>query len=159
MESDALIPARDERHRRLHAAVEAKVLGHGGVKRVSEATGVARRSILAGIKELELPQASPRTGKSLKHLARELGGQQSHPISHVTAGVLLKGHGLQSTGEPEDAGGIQPSGPAPTKGHQKAASQAFAMQNLGFTIAAPKANIPIEVRKRCYKLRVELYRC
>ena len=47
----------DERQRRLYAAVEAKVLGHGGVKRVSEATGVARGSILAGIKELELPGA------------------------------------------------------------------------------------------------------
>ena len=63
MEGDALIKARhealegilDERQRRLHAAVEAKVLGHGGVKRVSAATGVARGSILAGIKELELP--------------------------------------------------------------------------------------------------------
>jgi hypothetical protein len=70
METDALIAARhrqlegilDERQRRLHAAVEAKVLGHGGVKRVSEATGVARGSILAGIKELGLPQASAADG-------------------------------------------------------------------------------------------------
>jgi hypothetical protein len=68
MDSDALIAARhqalegilDERQRRLHAAVEAKVLGHGGVKRVSLATGVARGSILAGIKELESPQQALR---------------------------------------------------------------------------------------------------
>jgi len=61
MEADASIAARytalkgvlDERQRRLYAAVEAKVLGHGGVKRVHEATGVARGSILAGLKELE----------------------------------------------------------------------------------------------------------
>lgn len=33
--------------------MEAKVLGHGGVKRVHEATGVARGSILAGLRELE----------------------------------------------------------------------------------------------------------
>lgn len=60
MEADGLIKARyialesvlDERQRRLYAAVEAKVLGHGGVKRVHEATGVARGSILAGLKEL-----------------------------------------------------------------------------------------------------------
>lgn len=60
MEADELITARyvaiesvlDERQRRLYAAVEAKVLGHGGVKRVHEATGVARGSILAGLKEL-----------------------------------------------------------------------------------------------------------
>lgn len=149
MEADALIAARhrelegvlDERQRRLHAAVEAKVLGHGGVKRVSEATGVARGSILAGIKELGLPRAGPPDGrrrvrragagrkrlvdhdpglrealerlvepvargdpmsplrwtcKSLQQLARELG-QQGHPISHVTVGVLLKdlGYSLQ----------------------------------------------------------------
>ena len=70
MEADALIAARhrqlegilDERQRRLHAAVEARVLGHGGVKRVSEATGVARGSILAGIKELELPRAELADG-------------------------------------------------------------------------------------------------
>ncbi|MDX5935516.1 ISAzo13 family transposase [Acidithiobacillus thiooxidans] len=64
MEADALIAARhqalegilDERQRRLYAAVEAKVLGHGGVKRVSEATGVARGSIMAGLKELKDPE-------------------------------------------------------------------------------------------------------
>ena len=70
MDSDALIAARhkgivgflDERQRRLHAAVEAKTLGHGGVKRVSEATGVARGSILAGIKELERSDAASAVG-------------------------------------------------------------------------------------------------
>jgi transposase len=61
MQADELITARyrtlegvlDERQRRLYAAAEAKVLGHGVVKRVHEATGVARGSILAGLKELE----------------------------------------------------------------------------------------------------------
>ena len=61
METDESVTARytvlkdvlDERQRRLYVAVEAKVLGRGGVKRVHEATGVARGSILAGIKELE----------------------------------------------------------------------------------------------------------
>jgi hypothetical protein len=70
MEADALITARhralegllDERQRRLHVAVEAKVLGHGGVKRVSQATGVARGSILAGLKELESPQRATPDG-------------------------------------------------------------------------------------------------
>ncbi len=61
MDTDILIKARydilerylNERQRRLYAAVEAKVLGHGGVKRVWKATGVARCSILAGLKELK----------------------------------------------------------------------------------------------------------
>jgi transposase len=72
METNELIAARykalesvlDERQRRLYAAVEAKVLGHGGVKRVHAATGVARGSILAGLKELEqgpqAPSGEPR---------------------------------------------------------------------------------------------------
>ena len=71
MESDALISARhqamegflDERQRRLHAAVEAGVLGHGGIKRVSIATGVARGSILAATRELEQPDAAAKAGR------------------------------------------------------------------------------------------------
>ena len=51
MESDALIPARhrqlegilDERQRRLYAAVEAKVLGHGGVKPCQRGDGSGPR--------------------------------------------------------------------------------------------------------------------
>ena len=83
MESDALIAARhkamvgflDERQRRLHAAVEAKALGHGGVKRVSAATGVARGSILAGIKELEQPESAPAV--AARRVRRAGGGRKS----------------------------------------------------------------------------------
>lgn len=68
---DALITARykslegvlDERQRRLYAAAEAKVLGHGGAKRVWNATGVARGSILAGLKELEQVQQGAASGQ------------------------------------------------------------------------------------------------
>ena len=82
MEADALILARhqaiegflDERQRRLHAAVEAKVLGHGGVKRVSQATGVARGSILAGIKELKSPQ--PSLPEESRRVRREGAGRK-----------------------------------------------------------------------------------
>jgi len=42
----------DERQRRLYAAAEAKVIGHGGVKLVWKATGVAKGSIQQGLKEL-----------------------------------------------------------------------------------------------------------
>lgn len=45
--------ALDERLRRLVAAAEAKVLGHGGITAVSEATRVSRRAIHVGLKELE----------------------------------------------------------------------------------------------------------
>jgi len=43
----------DERLRRLFAAAEAKALGHGGIKLVWKATGVAKGSIQQGLKELE----------------------------------------------------------------------------------------------------------
>ena len=48
--------ALDERLRRLFSAAEAKVLGHGGVTLVAESTGVSRRAIHAGLKELESRQ-------------------------------------------------------------------------------------------------------
>ena len=44
--------ALDERLRRLFAAAEAKVIGHGGVKLVWKATGVAKGSIQQGLKDL-----------------------------------------------------------------------------------------------------------
>ena len=45
----------DERQRRAFAAAEAKVLGRGGVSKVSAATGVARNTIMAGMQELDGP--------------------------------------------------------------------------------------------------------
>ncbi len=50
-----LKPLLDERARRLWAAVEARSLGRGGIIRVAEATGLARATIRAGLKELDLP--------------------------------------------------------------------------------------------------------
>jgi hypothetical protein len=43
----------DERGRRTWAATEARALGWGGVSHVAEATGLARNTIAAGLKELE----------------------------------------------------------------------------------------------------------
>ena len=82
METDGLIAARysalecilDERQRRLYAAVEAKLLGHGGVKRVHAATGVARGSILAGIKELR--QGSESVGGEAHRVRRAGAGRK-----------------------------------------------------------------------------------
>ncbi len=42
----------DERMRRLFAATEVVVLGHGGITKVALATGVSRRAIHAGLEEL-----------------------------------------------------------------------------------------------------------
>jgi transposase len=46
-------PLLDERTRRLMAANEAMVLGHGGVMRVHRACGLSRKAITKGIREIE----------------------------------------------------------------------------------------------------------
>jgi hypothetical protein len=64
----------DERLRRLFAAAEAKVLGHGGITAVSEATGVSRRAIHAGLKELEALQGEGISASS--HIRRAGAGRK-----------------------------------------------------------------------------------
>jgi len=48
----SLEPFLNERQRRLHAATEALALGYGGVSTVARATGVSRRAIARGLREL-----------------------------------------------------------------------------------------------------------
>ena len=50
----------DERTRRLIAAAESQALGYGGDSVVHRATGVSRRALSAGRKELKCPAASPQ---------------------------------------------------------------------------------------------------
>ena len=52
--------ALDERTRRLFAATEAKVLGRGGISAVAAATGVSRRAIHVGLKELAAQEQAPQ---------------------------------------------------------------------------------------------------
>lgn len=51
-----LLPHLDEKIRRLYAAAESKVLGHGGIGIVSKATGISRTTISTGLKELSAPE-------------------------------------------------------------------------------------------------------
>lgn len=61
--------ALDERLRRLYAASEAKVIGHGGVTLVWKATGVARGSIKQGLKELiERPEALESNSRRIRRI-------------------------------------------------------------------------------------------
>jgi transposase len=66
----------DERLRRLVAAAEAKVLGHGGISAVAECTGVSRRAIHAGLKELEEMQGQENTTKPFR-IRRPGAGRKS----------------------------------------------------------------------------------
>src|SRR5674476_931271 len=68
---ELLAPVVDERTRRLLAAAEALTLGWGGATAVSKATGVSRRAIGEGVKELSQPRQG--TGRRVR---REGGGRK-----------------------------------------------------------------------------------
>ena len=48
-----LFPHLDERQRRLLMAADARLLGHGGIRAVAEATGVSTTTVRNGVAELE----------------------------------------------------------------------------------------------------------
>jgi transposase len=63
----ALSGVLDERMRRLVAAAEAEAIGYGGISIVSRATGVSRRAIRAGVKELQASEnAKPKPGQRIR---------------------------------------------------------------------------------------------
>jgi DDE family transposase len=65
-----LLPHLDERQRRLLLGAEARVLGHGGIRRVARAAGVAEGTVSRGVSELELGDAP------LGRARREGGGRR-----------------------------------------------------------------------------------
>jgi transposase len=58
----SLAPALDERMRRLVAAAESAAIGFGGTSVVSRATGVSRRAIIEGIREIKELKSTPVKG-------------------------------------------------------------------------------------------------
>ena len=67
-----LAPVMDERMRRQWAAIEAGSLGWGGVSAVAQATGLARNTIKAGMREVERRAAHP--GEAVEDRIRRQGG-------------------------------------------------------------------------------------
>ena len=55
----ALDPVLDERSRRQWAAAESRDYGYGGVTAVATATGLARDTVAAGLRELEYRESHP----------------------------------------------------------------------------------------------------
>ena len=80
--------ALDERQRRLLVAVEAKVLGRGGVSAVAAATGVSRSTIMAGLDELEVmelvDQAAPVRPAPLIRMRRAGAGRKKIEVKDET---------------------------------------------------------------------------
>ena len=90
----SLEPFLDERLRRLYAAAEAKALGYGGVSTVARATGVSRRAIGVGLKELGDPVATSVTG------IRKPGGGRKRTVDQDATLV----HDLEQLVEPVSRG-------------------------------------------------------
>ena len=74
--------ALDERLRRLFSAAEAKVLGHGGITVVAEATRISRRAIHVGLKELESRQLEDKSASS--RIRRPGAGRKSATETDTT---------------------------------------------------------------------------
>jgi len=77
----SLEPVLDERARRLWAAAEARAIGRGGVTRVSEATGLSRVTIRAGLGELDRPVA-PTDRRATNERLRRPGGGRKPLVDH-----------------------------------------------------------------------------
>lgn len=60
----------DERMWRLALAAKAKVLGHGGITAIAAATGVSRRAIHGGLKEMESRRSDERPSDSRIRIPR-----------------------------------------------------------------------------------------
>jgi hypothetical protein len=78
---NTLEPLLDERARRLWAAVEARAIGRGGIIRVAEATGLSRRTIRVGLRELD-PPAPPDQGRPAAGRLRRPGGGRKPLVDH-----------------------------------------------------------------------------
>ena len=81
-----LKPLFDERARRIWAAVEARSLGRGGIIRVAEATGLARATIRAGLKQLDRPISVHDETLSGRRLRPPGGGRK--PVSEHDPDLL-----------------------------------------------------------------------
>src|ERR1700688_487729 len=66
----------DERMRRLVAAAESAAMGYGGVSVVARATGVSRRAITEGMKELRQQKVSREPSTSQPRIRRKGAGRK-----------------------------------------------------------------------------------
>jgi Rhodopirellula transposase DDE domain len=81
----ALSPVMDERVRRQWAAAEATTLGWGGITTVAVATGLARNTIAAGLRELEHRREHPEEPVASR-LRRVGGGRKA--LTETDPGLL-----------------------------------------------------------------------
>jgi hypothetical protein len=90
---EVLLPHLDERQRRLALGAEARLLGHGGIGLVAKAAGVSRKTVAAGVSELD-------SGPAPLGRARRAGGGRKKAT--VTDPALLEA--LDALVDPESRG-------------------------------------------------------
>jgi transposase len=74
---EVLLPYLNERQQRLALATEARLLGHGGIRVVAEASGVSATTVRRGVAELESGEDSLPVGR-----ARRAGGGRKRVDQH-----------------------------------------------------------------------------
>lgn len=72
--------------RRLFAAAESEAIGYGGISTVARATGVSRRAITEGVKELKQTNASGKARPISSRVRRQGGGRK--PVATVEPTLL-----------------------------------------------------------------------
>src|SRR5450755_2066854 len=92
-------PHLDERTRRIMAATEAMSLGFGGVSLVSRASGLSRKAIHKGMRELQ-GRGKPLVGRIRRRGAGRKSITQSDPHLVRTLEALID---EQTRGDPESA--------------------------------------------------------
>jgi hypothetical protein len=83
---EGLLPALNERSRRRWAATESRSLGWGGVSAVAAATGLTRKTIHVGLRELEAEAANPQLSLASDRARR--GGAGRKPITQQQPELL-----------------------------------------------------------------------
>lgn len=93
--------ALNEKLRRLFAANEAKIVGHGGITLAQKATGVARNSIKQGLKELSNKESGINSSTSAR--IRKVGGGRKASVKKDKKLRVALEHLLEPTtmGDPE----------------------------------------------------------
>jgi len=118
----SVLPHLDERRRRLVLGAEARALGHGGIKLVARAAGVASATVSKGVAELE------EGGQPLGRARRPGGGRKR--VTQTDPGVLKA---LLELVEPDSRGDPQSPLRWTTKATRKLAEE---LTKLGHRVSA-----------------------
>lgn len=122
--------ALDERLRRLWAANEALSLGRGGIKLVSEATGLSRQTITLGIGEIRQPRlAEVGVGNGEKRIRQPGGGRKSALVKQP--GLL---ESLEALVDPETRGDSRSPLRWTCKSQERLAQE---LNQQGFSVSPP----------------------